>query len=68
MWKLCGQNNKLCAMCLHWDGYRLGYVIHDKGTFFKYDNTKKAKCMHPKDVAYFEKTPNQMCTRFEKRF
>lgn len=55
MMKVCGQNTKICAICLHLDGYRLGHVVHDKGSFFKYNNIQKAKCMHPKDFAHFEK-------------
>ena len=67
MLKLCGKNNKLSAMCLHWDGYRLSYVAYDEGTFFKYDNTKKVKCMNPQDFEHFEKRPYQMYSRFGKK-
>lgn len=68
MWKICNKNNKLCAMCIHWDGYRLGYVVHSNGPFFKYESNSKAKCMNPKDIAHFEKSPIQSCNKFESKF
>lgn len=68
MKKICNKNNKICAMCVHWEGYRLGYVNHDTGNFFKVDYSNKAKCMHPKDFAHFEKSPNQFCSKFENRY
>lgn len=68
MEKLLYKSNKLCGMCIHWDGYRLGYIKHKSGGFFIIDNTVKAKCMNPKDFAHFEKTPFQSCPRFENRF
>lgn len=64
----CSRKNKLCAMCTYWDGFRLGYVIHDRGDFFEVNDKMIAPCFHPDCFGMSDKKGIQSCPRFKSRF
>ena len=65
--KRVSRRNALCAMCTHWDGFRLLYVKLHSTDWFDLDDRQEAACFHPSKFGIHKKGDHH-CAQFKSRF